>query len=795
MLKLLLIYNYHIRYSRISIYSNAEGTLTFYPSIIHILKGIIIQVNLSAHGLYKTYMSKLIYSKPATEWEEALPLGNSHMGAMLFGHIQNERIQLNEENMWYGAPMDRNNPDTLKYLPEIRKLIFDGQISKAEKLMSYAMTGCPESMSPYQTFGDLYINITHSEDANNIASYKRFLDIDNSIYYQEYKMGSTIYKRQAFMSFPDNILVIKFDAEGDGTLSLDAVFRRERFFTGSQKIDNNGTCIWGQLGDNGISYAGMLLANANSGKLYTIGEKLIAEDVKDLVMIIRLVTGDNTNTLLKILKEDLNNKLSISYDELKKRHIEDYKRLYDRVDFSLKTSNSYEDIDTDQRIKDITTSSDDINLAKLYFDYGRYLLISCSRIGGLPANLQGIWCKDMTPPWDSKYTVNINMQMNYWPAEICNLSECHMPVFDLMEKIYENGKVTAKTMYGCRGYVCHHNTNGLADTAPQDLWIPASYWVMAAAWLCTHIWTHYTYTQDIDFLKEKYHLIKEAVLFFEDFLVEHEGYLVTCPSVSPENTFILENGEKGCNIYGVTMDNQLLRDLFNICIDSARLLNTESDEYLSKLASMKDKLLPTQIASNGTIMEWPKEFKEDEPGHRHISHLYGLHPSDQITVDGTPLLAKAASKTLENRLAAGGGHTGWSKAWIINHYAKLWDKDNAYKNLISLFNTSTYPNMFDKHPPFQIDGNFGATAGIANMLLQSNKDRIILLPALPDKWTAGHITGLKAYGNLTIDLEWENNKLTKCIVTAGSDVNTCIKYNNRNEKINLKSGESYDFFK
>ena len=394
----------------------------------------------------------------------------------------------------------------------------------------------------------------------------------------------------------------------------------------------------------------------------------------------------------------------------------------------------------------------------------------------------------MKPAWDSKYTININTEMNYWPAETCNLSECHLPLFDLIKRMVPNGRKTAKEMYGCKGFVAHHNTDMWADTAVQDIWNTSSYWVMGAAWLCTHLWTHYQYTGDKEFLKEAFPIMRESAEFFLDFLVEDEGYLKTCPSVSPENIFILPNGETGANTSGVTMDNQILRDLFSQCIEAAEVLEVD-DEMNNQIKEAITKLVPTQIGKYGQIMEWAEDYEEVEKGHRHISHLYGLHPSDQITVDNNPDLAEAAKVTLERRLSHGGGHTGWSRAWIINLYAKLWDGEEAYENLIALYSKSTLPNLFDNHPPFQIDGNFGATAGIVEMLVQSNADRTLLLPALPKAWDSGHIKGICIVGGAEIDISWKDGNLTECIVYAKNDISTELVYKEKTYQLKLGKNE------
>lgn len=733
-------------------------------------------------------MSRLWYRQAAKEWEEALPLGNGRLGAMIFGDPQKERIQLNEESMWYGGHVNRVNPDTKKYLPTIRSLIFEGKIKEAEKLMKYAMSGCPDSMHPYQTLGDIYLEF---EELSEITDYERELDLKHAVYRQSYQSGDTVYHREMFLSKPDDVLVMRFTAQGKKKLHFSAILRREKFFDGVRKAGTRGICLFGNLGKGGFDFSMTLIAESKDGSVQVIGEHLIVEDATEVTLYF---CADTTYHVPPVILEPsilqrIQEAGKRSYEELYIRHTEDYRSLYGRVEFELKGAEAFDRIPTDERIRSAMDGKADVGLSKLYFDYGRYLLISCSREGGLPATLQGLWNKDMTPPWDSKYTININTEMNYWPAESCNLSECHMPLFDLIEGMVTNGRKTADAMYGCRGFMCHHNTDIYGDTVTQDLWTPGSYWVMGAAWLCTHQWMHFEYTQDLDFLRRAFPVMREAALFFLDFLVEHDGYLVTCPSVSPENTYLLPNGEQGANSYGVTMDNQILRDLFTQCIEAAELLGIE-DELNEQIKEAREKLLPTRIGKKGNIMEWAEDYEELEPGHRHISHLYGLYPSGQITMDGTPELAKAAELTLERRLKEGGGHTGWSCAWIINHYAHLWNGEKAYENLEKLFRNSTYLNLFDKHPPFQIDGNFGATAGIAEMLVQSTTDRIVLLPALPKAWQTGHIRGLCIRGGGEIELVWKDGELSFCRITARNPLALTVKYKDSMVLLKCRAKES-----
>lgn len=750
-------------------------------------------------------MSKLWYTQPAKEWEEALPLGNGRLGAMVYGGVREEHIQVNEESMWYGGKVNRINPDAKTHLNEIRQLLFEGEIEKAEQLMFLTMSGCPNSMHPYQTLGDIYIRFSGISET---TSYERCLEIDSAVCKTLFHTKDAVFKREYFISNPQNCMVMHYSSNSNENISFTARLERSKFFDGVKQFGPNGICLYGNLGRGGYEFAMALKAVSKGGTVKVIGENLIIEDADEVTLYFTAETSYHCSeeekeisfqnrctsfveleqqelqlqrTLQTLLQNKLNHTLSTcmetQYVNLLEKHIKDYRKYYARVELELTSDHSYEQLPTDERLLSSTVAND-IGLSKLFFDYGRYLFISCSREDGLPATLQGLWNKDFTPPWDSKYTININTEMNYWLAENCNLSECHLPLFNLLKKMVPNGQRTAKEMYGCRGFVCHHNTDIHGDTVVQDLWIPGSYWVMGAAWLCTHLWTHYQYTLDKPFLMESFPIMREAATFFLDFLVEYNGYLVTCPSVSPENTYILPNGNKGANSFGVTMDNQILRDLFTQCIKAAQILAIE-DELNEQLKEALAMLIPTKISEKGTIMEWHEDYEEFEPGHRHISHLYGLHPSDQITMDGTPELAKAARQTLEQRLSHGGGHTGWSRAWIINHYAKLWDGDTAYYNLVKLLENSTYPNLFDKHPPFQIDGNFGATAAIADMLVQSTEDRIVLLPALPAAWKTGFVKGLRVKGNAEIAISWEDGNLLECHITCFSDIYVKVKYKNR----------------
>lgn len=765
-------------------------------------------------------MSRLWYQQPAGffDWESALPIGNGRLGGMVFGRTDYERIQLNEESIWYGKPLKRSNPAALANLEKIRELIFAGELEQAEKLIPTALSGCPSTQRTYQTLGDLYL-IADSDGNRECKDYIRELDLENAVCRVSFSQGEVSYSREMFVSRPADCMVIRYAADQKGKVGFRARLERDRFLDGVAGRAENTISLYGSLGEGGTHFVTVLKAASKGGRVSVIGEHLCVEGADEVILYLTARTdfedvksgtpthGTGAQIYDRLYEEAaviLQSAMETDYEEIRRSHCADYRSLYQRVSLQLGTQD-LDELPTDVRLK---AEQKDVGLSKLLFDYGRYLLISSGRKGDLPANLQGIWNREYLPPWDSKFTVNINAQMNYWPAEICGLTECHEALLDFIGTLVPNGRQTARKMYGCRGWVLHHNTDAFGDTDPQDICISSTYWVMGAAWLCTHYWTHYEYTCDQKFLQRVFPVMLEAALFFLDFMVEKDGFWVVCPTVSPENTYRLPNGQSGAVSYGVTMDNQILRDLFTQCQKAGALLKetdfseqlkemgvTESmEELLRKIATASGRLAPTRIGGDGRIMEWLEEYEECEPGHRHISHLYGLYPSRQISFDRTPALAGAAEKTLETRLRLGGGHTGWSRAWIINFYARLHDGNEAYRNIELMLEKSTYPNLFDKHPPFQIDGNFGVVSGIAEMLLQSDEDSIRLLPALPRAWRDGRAEGLRVVGGGSVSMEWKDGRLCCCKIEGKCPMKRIVRYGATAKEAVIEPGKVLTFF-